>query len=45
MMPNIDGTMGRKIQIRNHPRYGTQCVIEDKQKLSTIPSRKCNYFI
>ena len=28
MVPNIDGTMGHKIKIRNHPRYGTQSDIE-----------------
>ena len=28
MVPNIDGTIGHKIKIRNHPRHGTQCVIE-----------------
>ena len=27
MVPNIDGTMGRKIKTRKHPRHGTQCVI------------------
>ena len=28
MVPNIDGTMGRKIKTRKHPRHGTQCVIQ-----------------
>ena len=28
MVPNIYGTMGLKIKTRNHPRYGTQFVIE-----------------
>ena len=28
MMPNINGTMGRKIKTRKHPRHGTQCVIQ-----------------
>ena len=28
MMPNIDGTMGHKIETRKHPRHGTQCVIQ-----------------
>ena len=28
MVPNIDGTMGYKIKTRNHPRHGTQCVIQ-----------------
>ena len=44
MVPNIDGTMGLKIKTRKHPRHGTQCVISasNKQKPSTISSRKCN---
>ena len=28
MVRNIDGTMGHKIKTRNHPRHGTQCVIQ-----------------
>ena len=28
MIPNINGTMGRKIRTRKHPRHGTQCVIQ-----------------
>ena len=28
MLPNIDGTMGRKIETRKHPKHGTQCVIQ-----------------
>ena len=28
MAPNIDGTMGRKIKTRKHPRHGTQYVIQ-----------------
>ena len=36
MVPNIDGTMGHKINTRNHPRH-------EKQKSRTVPSRKCNY--
>ena len=28
MVPNIDGTMGHKINTRKHPRHGTQCVIQ-----------------
>ena len=45
MGPNIDGTIGHKIKTRKHPWHGTQCVIQypiNKQKSSTIPSRKCN---
>ena len=28
MVPNIDGTMGHKIETRKHPRHGIQCVIQ-----------------
>ena len=28
MVPNIDGTMGHTIKTRQHPRHGTQCVIQ-----------------
>ena len=28
MVQNIDGTMGRTIKTRKHPRHGTQCVIQ-----------------
>ena len=28
MEPNIDGTMGQKIETRKHLRHGTQCVIQ-----------------
>ena len=28
MVPNIDGTMGHTIKTREHPRYGTQCIIQ-----------------
>ena len=28
MVPNIDGTIGHKIETRKHPRHGTQCVIQ-----------------
>ena len=28
MVPNIDGTKGYKIKTRQHPRHGTQCVIQ-----------------
>ena len=28
MVPNIDGTIGRKIKTRKHPRHGTQFVIQ-----------------
>ena len=28
MVPNIDGTMGRKMKTRKLPRHGTQCVIQ-----------------
>ena len=28
MVPNNDGTMGRKIETRKHLRHGTQCVIQ-----------------
>ena len=27
MVPNIDGTLGHKINTRKYPRHGTQCVI------------------
>ena len=27
-MPNIDGTIGLKIETRKHPRHETQCVIQ-----------------
>ena len=37
MLPNIDGTMGVQIKTRKH-RYS----VSNKQKPSTIPSRKCN---
>ena len=29
MVQNIDGTLGRKIKTRKHPRHGTQCVIQN----------------
>ena len=28
MVPNIDGTMGYKIETRKHPKHGTQCFIQ-----------------
>ena len=28
MVPNIDGTMGHTIKTKQHPRHGTQCVIQ-----------------
>ena len=28
MVLNIDGTMGHKIETRQHPRHGTQCMIQ-----------------
>ena len=30
MVPNLDGTMGQKVKTRNHPRRGTQCVVENQ---------------
>ena len=43
MVLNIDETMGQKIKTRKHPRHRTQCVlVSNKQKPSTIPSRKYN---
>ena len=44
MVPNIDGTMGHKIETRKPPRHGTQCFIQypKKQKPSTILLRKYN---
>ena len=45
MVPNVDGTIGHTIKIRKYPRHGTQFVrysVSNKQKPSTIPSRKCN---
>ena len=46
MVPNLDGRMGYRIKTKNHPRHETQFVLEyrvpNKQKPSTIPSRKCN---
>ena len=28
MVPSIDGTIGHTIKTRNHPRHGTQCVVQ-----------------
>ena len=40
MVPDIDGTMGRTIKTRKHPRHGTvRYSVSKKQKRSTIPSR------
>ena len=36
MVPNIDGTIGHKIRIRNHPRHGTQHVLFSIQQTETL---------
>ena len=43
MVPNIEGTMGRTIKTINHPRHGTQCVIEYPTKANTASPLKKIY--
>ena len=44
MVPNIDGAMGHKIKTRKTPKtWNTvRYSVSNKQKPSTIPSKKCN---
>ena len=42
MVPNNDGTMGHKIKTRNHPRHGTQCVIQYPTNRNTAQSLQEN---
>ena len=42
MLPNIDGTMGRKIKTRKHPRYGTQRVIQYPTNINPAQSPQEN---
>ena len=41
-LPNIDGTMGHKIETRKYPRNGTQCVIQDPSNRNPAQSLQEN---
>ena len=42
MVPNIDGTMGHKLETRKHPRHGTQRVIKDSTNRNPAQSLQEN---
>ena len=42
MKPNIDGTMPHKIKTRNHPRHGTQCVMQHPTNRNPAQSLQVN---
>ena len=42
MVPNIDGTMGHKINTRKHPIHGKQCVFQYPTNRNPAQSRQKN---
>ena len=42
MVPNIDGTMGHKINTRKHPIHGKQCVFQYPTNRNSAQSRQKN---